>query len=183
MKDERIAIEKLQRIIENQAQENSAKNEEIKALTLQINYLKEKIDYLLRQQFSSKSEKLNPNQPSLFEDNDVTIEVEADEEIEITFKRKKGGRTSPPKDIPRVRVEHDIPEKKKICSCGEKMHRLKKLISEQYDIVPAKFQIIQNVRYVYGCRCGVAPKTTPLAPSILPKTQVTASFLATIWGE
>jgi len=173
MKEELITIEKLLETIENQAKENSVQKEQIKLL-------QEKIDYLLRQQFSPKSEKLNPNQPSLFEDNDVIIDVKADEEIEIAFKRKKGGRTSPPKDIPRVRVEHDIPEEEKVCSCGEKMHRVKELISEQYDIVPAKFRVIQNVRYVYGCRCGASPKTTPLAPSILPKTQVTASFLATV---
>ncbi|MDQ7086237.1 MAG: IS66 family transposase zinc-finger binding domain-containing protein [Sulfurovum sp.] len=34
------------------------------------------------------------------------------------------------------------------------MHRVKEIISEQYDIVPAKFQVIENVRFVYGCRCG-----------------------------
>ena len=60
------------------------------------------------------------------------------------------------------------------------MHRIKELVSEQYDIVPAKFQVIQNVRFIYGCRCGEKPKTTPIPPMILPKSQVTASFLATI---
>ena len=57
---------------------------------------------------------------------------------------------------------------------------MKELVSEQYDIVPARFQIIQNVRFVYGCRCGEKPKTTPVPPMILPKSQVTASFLATV---
>ena len=57
---------------------------------------------------------------------------------------------------------------------------MKELVSEQYDIIPARFQIIQNVRFVYGCRCGEKPKTTPVPPMILPKSQVTASFLATI---
>ena len=62
--------------------------------------------------------------------------------------------------MPRVRVEHDIDEADKLCSCGCQMHRMKELISEQYDIVPARFQIIENVRFVYGCRCGAKPKTT-----------------------
>ena len=57
---------------------------------------------------------------------------------------------------------------------------MKELVSEQYDIVPARFQIIQNVRFIYGCRCGEKPKTTPVPPMILPKSQVTASFLATV---
>jgi len=180
MKEELITTDKLLEIITNQAKENSSQKEEIATQQSEINYLKEKVDYLLRQQFVSKSEKFNPHQPSLFEENEVTIEVVEDEEIEIAFKRKKGGRTSPPKDIPRVRVEHDISEEEKICSCGDKMHRVREVISEQYDIMPAKFQIIQNVRFVYACRCGTSPVTTPLAPFILPRTQVTASFLATI---
>ena len=143
-------------------------------------YLQEKIDSLIRQQFGSKSEKLNHNQPTLFDDTDTKIEVIEDEGIEVTFKRKKGGRRKPAKDLPRVRVEHDIDEEEKICSCGDTMHRIKEIISEQYDIVPAKFQIIENVRFVYGCRCGAKPKTTPVPPMIIPRSQVSASFLATI---
>ena len=168
MKEEQITVAKLKEIIVEQAKE--------------INLLKEKIDYLLRQQFSSKSEKFNSNQPSLFDSdkNEESIEIEEDKEIEIAFKRKKGGRTSPSKHLPRVIIEHDITEEEKVCSCGDTMHRIKEVVSEQYDIIPAKFQIIRNVRYVYGCRCGVAPFTTPLAPSILPKTQVSSSFLATV---
>jgi len=143
-------------------------------------YLQEKIDSLIRQQFASKSEKLNHNQPTLFDDSDTKIEVIEDEEIEVTFKRKKGGRRKPSKDLPRVRVEHDCDEADKLCSCGCTMHRIKELISEQYDIIPARFQIIENVRFVYGCRCGAKPKTTPVPPMIIPRSQVSASFLATI---
>ena len=181
MKEETITLKKLQEIIVEQARENSAQKEKITQQQSEIDALKEKIDYLLRQQFTSKSEKFNPNQPSLFDPKkEEPVDVEEDEEIEIAFKRKKGGRTSPPKDLPRVIVEHDISEEEKMCSCGNRMHRIKEIVSEQYDIIPAKFQIIRNVRYVYGCRCGVAPLTTPLAPSILPKTQVSPSFLATV---
>ena len=180
MKIELIDVEKLQEIIINQVKENSYQKEQIDLLIAQNRYMQERIDQLTRMLFTSKSEKLNHNQPSLFGDSEEIIEVVEDEEIEIAFKRKKGGRTSPPKDIPRVRVEHDISEDEKICSCGDTMHRVKEVVSEQYDIIPAKFQIIENVRFVYGCRCGEKPLTTPLAPFILPKTQVTASFLATI---
>jgi len=180
MKTELIDIEKLQETIINQSEENSSQKEQINTLVAQNNYMQERIDQLTRMLFASKSEKLNSNQPTLFGDSEESIEVVEDEEVEIAFKRKRGGRTSPSKDIPRIRVEHDISDKEKICSCGDTMYRVKEIVSEQYDIVPAKFQVIQNVRFVYGCRCGVKPLTTPLAPFILPKTQVTASFLATI---
>jgi len=180
MKTELIEIKKLQEIIINKAKENSSIEEQVYILKAQNKYLQERIDQLTRMLFTSKSEKIPNNQPSLFEDSEEKIEVVEDKEIEITFKRKKGGRTSPPKDIPRIRVEHDISEEEKICSCGDTMHRVKEIISEQYDIIPAKFQVIENVRFVYGCRCGEKPLSTPLAPFILPKAQVTSSFLATI---
>lgn len=180
MTKERISTDKLLEIIANQVKENNFQKEKINTLILQTKLLQEKIDYLLRQQFASRSEKLNPHQASLFEACEEKIEIEIDEEVQIAFRRKKGGRSSPSKDLPRVRVEHDITEEEKLCSCGDKMHRIKEVISEQYDIVPAKFQIIKNVRFVYGCRCGAVPVTTPLTPFILPQTQVTASFLATV---
>ncbi len=182
MKQELNSIENLQEIITKQAQENSDQKERIDTQQTEIKYLQEKIDYLIRQNFASKSEKFNKNQPSLFtvDGNEESIEIEEDEEVEISFKRKKGGRTSPPKDLPRQRVEHDISNEEKICSCGDTMHRIKEIVSEQYHMIPAKFLILQNVRFVYGCRCGAKPLTTSLAPFILPKTQVTASFLATV---
>jgi len=173
MKSELMSIEKLLEIIEKQTEENRAQQK-------QIALLQEKIDYLIRQRFCSKSEKINHNQPTLFDDLPEKIEVTEDEEIEIAFTRKKGGRRIPPKELPRVRVEHDITEEEKLCSCGERMFRIKEIISEQYDITPAKFQIIQNVRFQYGCRCGAKPKRSPLKPFILPRHQVTASFLATV---
>jgi len=169
MKNELENVEKLQEIIVKQAQE--------------INYLKEKLDYLIRQKYSSKSEKFPFNQPSLFDeynqDSKEEIIVEEDTEV-IEYSRKRGGRKKAPASLPRVRVEHDIPEEDKICSCGDKMHLVKELISEQYDIVPARFQVVENVRLVYACRCGAKPKTTPVPPMILPKAQITPSFLATL---
>jgi transposase len=189
MKKEVILIEELQNIIKNQTKyiddknrENNTLKETITSLEKEISTLHEKIDFLIRQQYQSKSEKLHPNQLGLFDDvpeDKETLPVEKDTEL-IEYTRKKGGRRNPPKDLPRVRVEHDIDESEKLCSCGCMMYRAKELISEQYDIVPARFQIIENVRFVYACRCGAKPKTTPVPPMIIPKSQVSASFLATV---
>lgn len=62
------------------------------------------------------------------------------------------------------------------------MQRIKELVSHQYDVIPAQFQVIENVRFVYGCscKCGAAVKTSALSPQVLPRHQVTPSFLATI---
>ena len=172
-----ILLAKKDKIIEELIAQN-------KLLVSQNKQLEQRIDYLVRQQFASKSEKFPYNQPSLFADEEE-MEVQAEEEekkIEITYTRTKGGKKRPPAHLPRIRVEHDIPEEEKICSCGCMKKVIKEIVSEQYDVIPAKFQVIENVRFVYACskKCGVAPKTTPLSPQMLPKYQVSPSFLATI---
>ena len=166
------------------------KNEEITALKStidlqdkEIKYLHEKIDYLIRQRFTSSSEKFPSNQPSLFGEEKTEIIQEDDPEVEhIEVKRKKGGKRPIPKNIPITRVEHDISEADKVCECGECMVRMKAFSSFQYDVTPARFSAIENVRFIYRCsvKCGAKLKTVPVAPSVLPRSQVTPSLLAMI---
>ena len=166
------------------------KNEEVIALKSTINVqakeikiLQEKVDYLIRQRFTPSSEKFNSNQPSLFEEEKQEIIIEDDPEVEhIEVKKKKGGKRPIPKDLPITRIEHDISEADKICECGECLVRMKELSSYQYDVTPARFSVIENIRFVYVCsdKCGAGVKTVPVAPSVLPKAQVTPSLLAMI---
>ena len=139
----------------------------------------------MRQKFCSSSEKLPDGQLSLFDEDiedDLHEDNKEEETIKVEYERKKGGRKSPPKHLDRVRVEHDITDKEKICSCGCQKKLIREVITEQFDVIPARFQVIQNVRFVYVCsaKCGIGPKTTPYTPQMLPKHQVTPSFLATI---
>ncbi len=169
MKKETVTMESLLKIIE--------------LLTAQNKLLEQKVDYLTRQIFVKKSEKLPDGQLSLFADlENKEVEEEKEEKIEITYERAKGGKKRPPAHLPRIRVEHDISDEEKICGCGCQKKLIREVITEQYDVIPATFQVIQNVRFIYGCsaKCGVGPKTTPLAPQMLPKHQVSPSFLATI---
>ncbi len=157
-------------LIEKQAQE--------------IQILKEKVDSLVRQRFTSSSEKFSNNQPSLFDEEAVVAIVEVDPEVdnlEGKRKRKKGGR-SIPKDIPITKIEYDISEIDKVCECGECMVRFKTFSSFQYDVTPARFSAIENIRFSYVCsaKCGSGVKTVPVAPSVLPRAQVTPSLLAMI---
>jgi len=148
--------------------------------------LQEKLDYMIRQKFASSSERFPSNQPSLFKDtSDIKVEEEPQTET-LTFTRKKrGNKKLPPESLPHVRVEHDIKEEDKVCSCGCQLKRIKEISSKQYDIIPAEFRVIDNVRFTYtcSCNCGASPITSPLTPQVLPKTQVTPSFLATIAVE
>ena len=152
-----------------------------------IKELQQRLDYLLRQKFSSSSEKYPLNQGSLFQEEDLKIETIEDSEVEeISYTRKKrGNKQLPPETLPHIRVEHDLKEEEKICNCGCGLKRINEITSCQYDIIPAQFRVIENVRFTYVCssNCGAKPVTSKLTPQPLPKHQVTPSFLATIAVE
>ena len=132
-------------LLENMQEALDKANKNNQELLTHIKLQDQKIDYLTRQLFSQKSEKLSDGQLSLFADlENKEVEEEKQEEIEITYVRSKGGKKRPPAHLPRVRVEHDIPDEEKICSCGCQKKVIKEIISEQYDVIPAKFQVIQN---------------------------------------
>ena len=99
MKKETITIEELQKIIDDKNKENATLKDTIISLEKQISTLHEKIDFLLRQRFQSKSEKLNPNQPSLFDDapEETTRPPIEDDTERIEYTRKKEEEESPRK--------------------------------------------------------------------------------------
>jgi transposase len=172
MKQEAVTTESLIQIIEQKDKT--------------ISDLQQKLDYMLRQKFASSSEKFPNNQPSLFEDTDNLLVEDEPNTQTVTFTRKKrGSKKLPPESLTHIRVEHDIDNKDKLCDCGCELKRIKEISSKQYDIIPAEFRVINNIRFTYVCsaNCGSKPVTSPLTPQVLPRHQVTPSFLATIAVE
>jgi transposase len=114
------------------------------------------------------------------------VEGEEAEVVEIpAHTRKKCGRKALPEDLPRVEVVHDIPENEKICGCGNELTRIGEEVSEQLDIVPARIQVIKNIRPKYACRAcegvedsGPTVKIAPVPAQIIPKSIVTSGLLA-----
>lgn len=159
---------------------------QIESLTHQNQLLQEKVNYLLYHRFGQRSERIDDRQALLFGDNNSDLgEVEPVAEIKIrSHIRKTGGRSLPPSDLPRVRVEHDLTEEEKRCDCGYCLDRIGEEASFQYDVIPPKFQVIENVKFKYACpnpKCGQAPKTAPQdPPPPLPRTQASAGTLAWI---
>jgi transposase len=177
MKQEAVTTESLIKIMNHQLDIIDEKDKKIADL-------QQKLDYFLRQKFASSSEKFPSNQPSLFQvDSDIKT-IEDEQTIKVEYNRKKrGNKKIPPESLPRVRVEHDLNEDEKVCECGCNMKRIKEITLEQYDIIPAQFRVLQHVRYTYACSCGSKPKTSSLTPQVLPRHQVSPSFLATIAVE
>ncbi|MFP1131221.1 IS66 family transposase [Asticcacaulis sp. W401b] len=97
---------------------------------------------------------------------------------------KKRGRRPLPENLPRERVEYDLPDDQKGCPCCRgQMHRIGDVQSEQLHI-EVKAKVLQNVRFKYACRhCDRNGIHTPvvIAPmpaQPLPGSVATASTLA-----
>ncbi len=76
-----------------------------------------------------------------------------------------------PAGLPRVRVEHDVPEDKRACPCYPlKMQRMGKVVTEQLEYKPGELYVIEHVRIKYGCqRCKNNIVTAPLPPQPIDK--------------
>jgi transposase len=156
--------------------------------------LLEQIRHLRDKLFGRKSEKLHMDtnvEPLLLFDmpepeNVEPSETSKDGDIEVpAHTRKKCGRKALPEDLPRVEVIHDIAENEKVCQCGCELTRIGEEVSEQLDIIPAKAQVIRNIRPKYACRqCeglednGPTVKIAPVPLAIIPKSIVTPGLLA-----
>ena len=90
----------------------------------QIQFLEEQVLAYQLRQFANKSEKININQASLFDEAESTKSEEKllSQEEEITVasyvRNKKPGRKALPKELLRVPRIYDLPEDEKICQCG-----------------------------------------------------------------
>ena len=163
MKKSLVTSEALLEIMNNQL-------ETIDTQAKEIANLQQKLDYMIRQKFASSSEKFPSNQPSLFQDTSDTEIQEDTQDEKISYTRKKrGNKKLPPESLPHVRVEHDFKEEDKVCECGCSLKRIKETSFKQYDIIPAEFRVIDNIRFTYvcSCNCGTSPVISPLIPQVL----------------
>jgi transposase len=149
--------------------------------------LEEKIRLLLHQRFGASSEHYrHSGQQELFNEADAEVEADkhqADDEGLMSVSshtRRKPGRKPLPQDLPRVDVEHDLPEEDKVCACGHALHRVGEDITEQLDIIPEEIYVIRNIRHKYACRsCDESGITSPALPTqIIPGSIVSPGLLA-----
>jgi transposase len=99
-------------------------------------------------------------------------------------KGKKRGRKPLPENLPRERVEYDLPDDQMACPCcSNQMHRMGETVTEQLHI-EVKAKVLQNVRFKYACRhcdrTGINTPivTAPMPPQPLPGSIATPSTLA-----
>jgi len=169
-----------QHTILQQAQKINYQHEEIEKLRFQLNKQ-------LAHRFGSQSEKGLGGQLNLFDEanlDNVDVEEikEADACITISgHTRNKQGRKPLPADLPREDIIHDLAPDERACACGQPLHKIGEDISEQLEIIPARFKVLRHVRYKYGCRAcegGIISAALPNLP--IPKSIAAPGLLAHI---
>lgn len=134
---------------------------ECKQLKFDKYILEEKVDYLTKKLYGSKSEKIKKDDsPDLFNEIEKTVETEKsddhkkeDEVVQITYTRKKGKKNR--KDgwdkLPVKENIVDIPEEEKVCACGEKMAEIGRESSEKLNVIPMQVEVVRTIRPKYAC--------------------------------
>ena len=156
------------------------------------------ISDLRREKFSSKSEKLTPDQYNLpIEDVEIAQGVldAAQEKAEAVIKGKSGRADRPatataarlPAHLPRV--ERVIEPRSTMCPCGcGPMTMIGEDVSERLDVIPAQFRVLVTRRPKYACRrCSgaVAQAHAPehVVPGGLPTEALIAQVIVAKFGD
>ena len=187
----------LEALIAAHAAEIAALKAENEELTQRVAHLEEQLRLERLHRYAPKSEKLKDR---IFNEAEQACAEEGEEddlepavvpdtgrpEGETPAPKKRGGRKPLPADLPRQRIEHDLPEDRKACPCcRNRMHRMGENVTEQLHI-EVKATVLQHVRFKYACRhCERTALNTPIviAPmpaQPLPGSVATASTLALV---
>lgn len=119
-----------------------------------------RIAQLLRRLFGPKQERVDPDQLTLFDREDMEqIAAESGsgdrgKEKRGTGKRRRGhGRRPLPKNWPRETIVHELSEEDRQCPCcGEQRQEIGRETSEQAEYIPAHCKVLVHERVKYACR-------------------------------
>lgn len=157
------------------------KDNKIAALTAEVARLR-------RVQFDARSEKMDPEQRSLFDEamaaDIAAVEVELDElrsadPIEPPKPRDKPKRRALPPELPRVETRHE-PESCACADCGAALVLVGEHVSEKLDVEPAKFFVRREVYPQYACRACETIVAEPVAPAIVDRGIAAPGLIAQV---
>ncbi len=124
-----------------------------------IQQLQEHIEYLKKQLYGPRSEKIQSDHPQLpFDVGETTPDenegaVADDEGAKPKRERRKAphGRKPLPDHLPRERIEH-LPEAEQLtCACGKDKKRCGEDVTEELEYIPASLKVIEHVRPRFAC--------------------------------
>jgi len=151
----------------------------------EIELLRAEIRLLRHNRFGASSEKISPDQVPLFLNEDQALKQTETPRPDITVKshvRKPRRRLGFDEDLPVDRVELDLPEDQKTCSCcAEPLIKIGEETSRQAEHIPATVRIKEYVRFKYACRRSegeIRRASTP--PQLIKKSFASSSLVANL---
>jgi transposase len=159
---------------------------EVKAKSFEIEALKFELARLKRWRFGASSERFDPNQAGLFEE-DLEADLAAAEtrqalaEVALPGKapRRRPKRQPLPAHLPRIEHRHELAN----CTCGrcgQELTVIGEAVSEQLDIIPAQFFVHRHIRPQYACRHCDTVTAVPPPPQVIDKGLPAPGLLAQI---
>lgn len=181
----------LKEIIQSLSLQNKKLSSEKEQRDKRVIFLEEELRLLKDRMFNKKSEKLSEDellQGRLFDEVESNSKPEKTQTVKVkSHRRKKGGKKKLPESLPRIEIEHDIPEEDKQCECGNQKERIGTVESERLDIIPAKIRVEKHIRHKYACKhCEgtesnrATVQTAPLPPQLIPRGMATPGFVSYI---
>lgn len=177
-------FEKLQKAYDLRNREVQQLQQRVSDLEVEILRLKELLTLQQHRLFGKSSEAsqaINPLPPEVDNSLANTEQKSITVSGHVRTIKTRGSRQLDPNVLPRYKVKHDLPVEQQICTCCNKpLHVIGEDVSEQLEIIPVQYCIIEHIRLKYGCRlCDsvvMAPK--PAAP--LPKAIAGPSLLTDV---
>jgi transposase len=125
-----------------------------------IDQLEHLVEQLLRRQYGPRSERLDPNQLRLFDDDAAEASAESQPAEAVPEDRgaptrtwRRRDRQVLPEHLPRERIVLELSEQERACpGCGRPRMPFGEEVSEQLEYVPAALFVRQFVRRKYACR-------------------------------
>ena len=149
--------------------------EQVAAYHRELTRFREQLNLALARRFGVSSERIGDEQLRLFNEAESALaqaDAVDDSPVEVPAHTRKRSRRRPlPDSLPRVEVLHELAEAERVCpNDGAELKRIGEESSEQLDIVPAKVQVIRNIRAKYACpSCERHVVTAPMAAQPIPK--------------
>jgi transposase len=163
-----------------------AQASELKEKTLQIEALKFQLTRLQRWRFGASSEQLDAQQLGLWEEDLEADLAAASARQELTTEaaptvpgKRRPKRQALPAHLPRIEHRHELTD----CTCGACGSALTVIgedISEQLDIIPARFFVHRHIRPKYACRSCETVTAAPLPPQAIDKGLPAPGLLAQV---
>ncbi len=173
-----------------QLQQSQIQTQQEKIATIEQQYesLHHQLTNLLRGKYGKSSEKLPEGycQLSLFdtikESEKSNIASEEPKLETVTYTRKKrNGHRNIPDNLPRVRIEYQLEDLTCPCGCGNKLHKIAEVVTEQLEVVPAKIYVKEHVRFKYaGCIHENQVVTAPMPNQPIDKGWAGPGLLADV---